>query len=171
MESLFGALLIMVLRVIDVTLGTFRTILLVQGKKYHAGATGFFEVLIWLFAMRFVFQHLDNLLNMLGYATGFALGNILGITLEEKVALGYVQVNVISKYYNDKIADTLRKSKFGVTLIPAEGGTGGMSVLIAIIRRKDLKLIKNLIESIDKEAFITVQHSRPYRGFIHGARK
>ncbi len=171
MESLFGALLIMVLRVIDVTLGTFRTILLVQGKKYHAGAIGFFEVLIWLFAMRFVFQHLDNLLNMLGYAVGFALGNILGITLEEKVALGYVQVNVISKHYNDKIADTLRKSKFGVTLIPAEGGSGGMSVLIVIIRRKDLRLIKNLIESVDKDAFITVQHSRPYRGFIHGSRK
>ena len=171
MESVFGAILILVLRVIDVTLGTFRTILLVQGKKYHAGAIGFFEVMIWLFAMRFVFQHLDNLFNMLGYAVGFALGNILGITLEEKVALGYVQVNVISKHYNDKIAQTLRKSKFGVTLIPAEGGSGGMSVLIVIIRRKDLRLIKNLIESVDKDAFITVQHSRPYRGFIHGARK
>ncbi len=171
MESLLGALLILVLRVIDVTLGTFRTILLVQGKKYHAGFIGFFEVLIWLFAMRFVFQHLDNLVNMLGYAVGFALGNVLGITLEEKVALGYVQVNVISKHYNDKIADTLRKSKFGVTLIPAEGGSGGMSVLIVIIRRKDLRLIKNLIESVDKDAFITVQHSRPYRGFIHGSRK
>ncbi len=60
MESVFGAILILALRVIDVILGTFRTILLVQGKKYHAGAIGFFEVMIWLFAMRFVFQHLDN---------------------------------------------------------------------------------------------------------------
>lgn len=170
-DVIFGALLIMVLRIADVTLGTFRTIMVVQAKKYHSAVIGFFEVLIWIFAMRYIMQHMDQTINLFGYALGFGFGNILGITLEQKVAIGYVQVNVISNFYTDKIADKLRESKFGVTILPAEGGSGGVSLLVVIIRRKDLKDVINLIESIDKDCFITVQHSRPYRGFIHGARK
>lgn len=171
LELITGGLLIMAMRVTDVTLGTFRTLLIVQAKKYLAGAIGFVEVLIWIFAMSYVVQHLDNVFNLIAYAAGFGLGNILGITLEEKFAIGYVQVNVISRHNTDKIADALRSSKFGVTILPAEGSSAGMSILMTIIRRRDLKGVRNLIESIDDDAFITVQHSRPYRGFIPGVRK
>lgn len=171
LETVLGGVLIMCMRICDVTIGTFRTILVVQAKKYHAAVAGFCEVLIWIFAMRYIVQHMDNTFNLIGYAAGFAIGNILGITLEEKVALGYVQVNVISKHFTDIIADELRKSKFGVTILPAEGASGGIAILIIIIRRKDLPGVKKIIEGIDKQAFITVQHSRPYRGFIHGSRK
>ena len=170
-ESVLGGLLILVLRMMDVTLGTFRTIMVVQAKKYLAGVIGFFEVLIWIFAMKYIFQNLDNTYNLIGYALGFGLGNIAGITLEERIALGYVQVNIISKYYGEQISMALRKAKFAVTILPAEGGSGGMSVLVIIIRRRDLKSAKSIIEEIDKECFISVQHSRPYRGFIHGSRK
>lgn len=170
-DVILGAVLIMVLRIADVTLGTFRTIMVVQAKKYHSAVIGFFEVLIWIFAMRYIMQHMDQTINLFGYALGFGMGNLLGITLEQKVGIGYVQVNVISNFYTDKIADKLRESKYGVTILPAEGGSGGVSLLIIIIRRKDLQGVINLIEQIDKDSFITVQHSRPYRGFIHGARK
>ena len=170
-ETLLGALIIMFMRMIDVSLGTMRTILVVQGKKYHAAITGFFEVLIWIFAMRYIVQHLDNEMNLIGYAIGFAIGNILGIQLEQQLAIGYVQLNIISRHFTDKITDQLRLSKYGVTLIPAEGGSGGMSIIIAIIKRKEMKNVIKLIETIDPHCFITMQHSRPYRGFIHGARK
>lgn len=170
-ENILGALLILVLRMMDVSLGTFRMIMVVQAKKYLAAIIGFFEVLIWIFAMRYIFQNLDNTYNLIGYAIGFALGNILGVSLEEKIALGYVQVNIISMYYAEIIADALRKAKFGVTILPAEGGSGGVSLLVIIIRRRDLKNAKKIIDEIDKKSFVTVQHSRPYRGFIHGARK
>jgi uncharacterized protein YebE (UPF0316 family) len=171
LNYILGALFIMGLRMMDVSLGTFRTIMVVQAKKYLAAAIGFFEVLIWIFAMRYIFQHLDNTYNMIGYALGFAIGNILGISLEEKIALGYVQVNILSLHFAEKIAGELRKAKFGVTILPAEGGSGGMSLLVIIIRRRDLPSAKKIIESIDTKCFMTVQHSRPYRGFIHGSRK
>jgi uncharacterized membrane-anchored protein YitT (DUF2179 family) len=74
-------------------------------------------------------------------------------------------------YFAEKIAEALRKAKFGVTILPAEGGSGGMSLLVIIIRRRDLKNAKKIIDEIDKKSFVTVQHSRPYRGFIHGSRK
>lgn len=171
MENILGALLIMFLRMADVSFGTFRVIMVVQAKKYLAASIGFFEVLIWIFAMRYIFQNLDNTYNLIGYALGFSLGNILGIALEEKIAIGYVQVNIISLHYAEKIANALRKAKFGVTILPAEGGTGGMSLLVILIRRRDMPSAKRIIDSIDEKSFITIQHSRPYRGFIHGARK
>lgn len=170
-ETITGALVIMLMRMSDVSIGTMRTILVVQGKKYLAGIAGFVEVLIWVFAIRFIFQHLDNYANLFGYALGFGLGNVLGITLEHKIGLGYVQVNIISKHFSDQIADKLRGLKYGVTILPAEGGTGGVSILVVITARKYQKKLIHLIERIDKDAFITVQHSLPYRGFIHGARK
>ncbi|MBU0558230.1 MAG: DUF2179 domain-containing protein [Bacteroidetes bacterium] len=170
-ESFFGAFIIMVMRVCDVTIGTFRTILVVHGKKYHAAIAGFFEVLIWIFAMRYIVQNMDQTINLFAYAFGFAAGNILGVKLEEKVALGYVQINIISRYATDKIADTLRLSRFAVTLLPGEGGAGGVTVLVIIIRRKDMKNVMKIVDEIDTKAFITIQHSRPYRGHIHGARK
>jgi uncharacterized protein YebE (UPF0316 family) len=171
LETILGALLILCMRICDVSIGTIRTILVVQGRKYLAGVAGFIEVLIWVFAIRFIMQHLDNIANLFGYAAGFGLGNIIGITIEQKIGLGYVQLNVISRHLTDKIADTLRKSKHGLTILPAEGGTGGMAVIVLITARKNQKKVINIIESIDPKAFITVQHSLPYRGFIHGARK
>ncbi len=170
-DGVLGPIIIMSLRICDVTIGTFRTILVVQGRRYLAGLAGFFEVLIWVFAIRIVFQHLDNIGNMFGYAVGFSLGNILGIGLEQKVGLGYLQVTIISKFLTDKIVYALRRAKIGATIIPGEGGTGGVAIIICIVARKMRKDTITIVESIDKDAFITFQSSLPYRGFIHGARK
>jgi uncharacterized protein YebE (UPF0316 family) len=171
LETILGALLIMVMRIGDVSIGTMRTILVVQGRKYLAGMAGMVEVLIWVFAIRYIFQNLDEVLNLFGYAIGFGLGNIIGITLEQKIGLGFAQLNIISRTASEKIAESLRIEKYGVTVLPAQGVSGDLSLIMLIVPRKKQKKVLALIESIDPETFITVQHSLPYRGFIHGARK
>jgi uncharacterized protein YebE (UPF0316 family) len=170
-DTVFGPFIIMLMRICDVSLGTMRTILIVQGKKYYAALIGFVEVLIWVFAIRFIIQHLDNILNLVGYAAGFGLGNIIGIAIEQKIGLGFIEIKIISRYFTDKIADALRNSRYGVTILPGEGTTGGVSVIVVIAARKFRKKVIELVESIDREAFITIQSSIPYRGFVHGARK
>lgn len=170
-ETIFGALFIMFMRICDVSIGTIRTILVVQGRKYLAGLAGSIEVLIWAFAIRYIFQNLDQVLNLFGYAIGFGLGNILGITIEQKIGLGFAQLNIISRMASEKIIELLRKEKYGVTVLPAQGVTGQLSIIVVIVPRKFQKKLIKLIESIDSNAFITVQHSLPYRGFIHGSRK
>ena len=170
-ESILGALLIMFMRICDVSIGTMRTILVVQGKKYYAGLAGMIEVLIWVFAIRYIFQNLDEVINLFGYAIGFGIGNILGITIEQKIGLGFAQLNIISRSASEKIIELLRKQKYGVTVLPAQGATGQLSIIVVIVPRKFQKKLIKLIESVDSHAFITVQHSLPYRGFIHGSRK
>lgn len=163
---IFSALLIMCLRITDVSLGTVRMLMTVQGKKYIAGGIGFFEVTIWVLAIRYIMQNLDNLWNILGYSTGFALGTILGITIEQLLGAGYIQLHVFSMNYADAIADELRKNEIGVTLLPGEGGSGGVAVLMVLITRKRKKEIIKIIEDIDPKAFISVQTATPYRGYI-----
>ncbi len=171
MDLVLGALLIMLMRMSDVTIGTFRMILVVQSKKYMAATAGFFEVLIWIFAMRYIVDHMDQTINLIGYAAGFAIGNLLGIFLEEKVAMGYVQLNLISQKHSVEIVEELRAARFGVTVIPAEGFEGHINLVMVIIKRKNLTKVRKLIEMIDPDVFITIQHSRPFRGFIHASRK
>ncbi|HEX9252543.1 MAG TPA: DUF5698 domain-containing protein [Ignavibacteriaceae bacterium] len=170
-EAISGAVLIMFMRICDVSIGTMRTILVVQGRKYLAGLAGSIEVLIWVFAIRYIFQNLDQVINLFGYSIGFGLGNIIGITIEQKIGLGFAQLNIISKIASEKIIEILRKQKYGVTVLPAHGVSGQVSIIVVIIPRKFQKKIIKSIESIDPNAFITVQHSLPYRGFIHGSRK
>ncbi|MGA7722686.1 MAG: DUF5698 domain-containing protein [Ignavibacteriaceae bacterium] len=166
-----GAAFIASMRVCDVTLDTIRVINVVQGKKYLAGIIGFFEVLIWVFAIRLVFKHLDVIPNLFGYAIGFGLGNVLGITIEQKIGLGFVQLNIISLHFTDAIADSLRKLNYALTILPGEGGTGGVSVIVLIIERKEQKKVIKLLKSIDLHAFITVQNSIPHRDLRYLSRK
>ncbi|MBI5402578.1 MAG: DUF2179 domain-containing protein [Ignavibacteriae bacterium] len=170
LSFLLGALLIMSLRIIDVSLGTIRTLVTVQGKKYIAAAIGFFEVTIWVIAIRHIMQNLDNLWNILGYSTGFALGTIIGISLEQMLGSGYLQLYIFSMNYADSIADELRKNKIGVTLLPGEGGSGGVAILMVLITRKRKKELLKIIDNIDPSAFISVQTATPYRGYIHSGK-
>lgn len=170
-ESIFGAVLIMFMRICDVSIGTMRTILVVQGRKYLAGLAGMVEVLIWVFAIRYIFQNLDHVINLFGYAIGFGLGNIIGITIEQKIGFGYAQLNIISISLSEKIIEALRNEKYGVTVLPASGAKGNITIIVVIVPRKFQKKVIALIERIDPKTFITVQHSLPYRGFIHGSRK
>jgi uncharacterized protein YebE (UPF0316 family) len=111
----------------------------VQGRKYIAGGIGFFEVTIWVIAIRHIMQNLDNLWNILGYSTGFALGTIIGISIEQFLGAGYVLIYIFSMNYADAIADELRKNKVGVTLLPGEGGSGGIAILMVLVTRKRKK--------------------------------
>ena len=171
MELFLSAIIIMLFRIADVTIGTFRTILIVNGKKYYAAIAGFFEVLIWILAMKYIVQNLDNFINLIGYASGFALGNILGITIEQKIGFGYAQVSIISKDKAREIVDKLRRLMYGATVLPAEGFKGNVTIIIAIVKRKETASLIREVEAIDPKCFINIQPTIPYRGFIHGSRK
>lgn len=171
MQYILGALLIMVMRITDVTIGTVRTLMVVQGKKAIAGILGFFEVTIWILAASQVINNVhQSYWFIFGYSGGFAIGNVLGIWVEQKFGVGFVSLYIISLTHADKIAAELRKNKIGVTALPGEGGTREVSILIALILRKKQKEVIRLIESIDPKAFITVQNVTPYRGYL-GQRK
>jgi len=86
-EVLWGVFLVFVLRVIGVTLATVRMLIMTRGKKLLAASIGFFEVMVYALAIGYVVNNLSNVWNLLGYSLGFAVGTLVGMWLEERMAL------------------------------------------------------------------------------------
>ena len=90
-------LLIFVARICDQTLGTIRIVFLSRGDKWIDPLLGFFEVIIWVLAIRQIIHNLSNVVGYVAYAGGFATGNYIGILLEEKIAMGKRVVQIITQ--------------------------------------------------------------------------
>ena len=165
MEEFLGYALIFLARVVDVSMSTTRTLMVVQGRKFQASMIGFFEVGIYITVLGKVVSSLDNPLNLLAYCGGFAAGNFVGITIENKIALGNLSAQIIMKNANNgDLVDALRQNGFGVTILEGQGIEGPREVLNVIFNRKDMQKMKETVDSIDKNAFITVNSITPVRG-------
>jgi uncharacterized protein YebE (UPF0316 family) len=139
-----------------VTLSTVRTIFLARGRKVPAACLGFFEISIWLFAIGQVMQNLTSLDCYLAFASGFSLGNFLGVVIEQKLALGNVVVQITTRNDPTRLAQNLRTAGYGVTMLDAEGATGPVRVVFTVIQRKQREQVLDLIERFDPKAFYAV---------------
>jgi len=158
-----GALLIFTLRVGDMTLDTLRLLFVVRGRKYVAWVLGFFQAAIFVFAISSVLNNLDNPLNFIGYAAGFATGNVLGMWIEEWLAVGHTRLNIVSPSRGASLSASLREAGFGVTEIPARGKDGMVSLLSLSVLRKDVARAEQIVRASDEEAFMTSEDVRPMR--------
>lgn len=167
MEALFagpwGPLVIFLLRICDVSLALLRTLLAVRNVRVAVPILGFFEVLIWIFAVGAAIGNLTSPLHLLGYAGGFAMGNVVGMWLEEKLAFGLAIVRVISRDWGVQIATTLREQGFGVTEFIGHGRDGGVEILDTVIKRRQLPAALEIIDRCDPAAFVMIEEPRLIR--------
>lgn len=165
MSALLGYLLIFLARVSDVSLGTIRTLMVVQGRKWQAALIGFFEVTIYVVVLGTVVSNLSNPLNLLSYALGYACGNFVGITIENKIGLGNLAAQIILKASDNKeLIEILRSKNFGVTVIQGEGREGSREILNVVIKRKSLDVLRDIVYGYDEKVFITVNNINPISG-------
>lgn len=164
MELLFelhpalAALIIFGLRIVDVSLGTIRTISLVNGRIAMAVALGFFEVLVWIAAISQVIVGVkDNPLWLVAYAAGFAAGNGVGIVLERQLAIGIQILNVFSARRGDELAEALRTMGQAVTQFHGEGRDGPVQQLYVTCPRRATPLLIERIREIEPEVFYVVE--------------
>ncbi len=161
-----GALLIFFLRVADMTLDTLRMLFVVRGMKWVAWVLGFFQAGIFVVAITRVLNSLDNPLNIIGYAAGFATGNVVGMLIEERLAVGHVRLNIVSPTRGAAVAAALRTARFAVTEIPARGKDGSVTLLSVSVTRKDTAHAQQIVHETDAGAFMTSEDVRPlHRGF------
>ena len=100
-----------------------------RGSKTIAWVLGFFQSLIFVVAITSVLQNMGNPLNVIGYAAGFATGNVVGMLIEERLAIGHILLSVISSRRGSAIAECLRDAGFAVTEIPARGKVSMVTLL------------------------------------------
>lgn len=162
LPAIVGFVVVFLFRVLSVTLGTARQIIVVRGHKYPGAIFGFFEVLIFTLAISKVVRD-GNWYDILGYSAGFSVGTIVGAFLEERMALGFYSVRIITHEKAQQLAEGLRNQGFGVTELIGEGRDGLVYVLEVVVRRKDLQKLYSYVRKVHEKAFVTVAEAQSVR--------
>lgn len=159
-------LLIFFARIADVTIGTLRIMFVAKGHRFIAPFLGFCEVLIWLVALGHIMQHLSNPMTYIAYGAGFAMGNFIGISIEQKLALGVSVIRIITKRNADDLLIKLRGEGYSVTFIDAHGNKGEVAVFYSIINRSDIPKFSKIIMMYNPKAFYTIEDVRFVRNGV-----
>lgn len=158
-----NAALIFVLRVINMALDTLRIRMMARGKKMLSFVFGVIETLIYVYTLFSVLGDLENWVNIMAYALGFGVGSVAGMLLEERMAVGYIHMRVISAHYGADLAHTLRDEGFAVTELEGRGRDGAVVILNLSVKRKNANKVRDLVEKLDPQAFITSEDLQPVR--------
>ncbi|UCG86169.1 MAG: DUF2179 domain-containing protein [Gemmatimonadota bacterium] len=151
------AVAIFCLRIVDVSLGTIRTILVVQGRQSVAVLIGFIEVLVWVTAVSQVIWRIhDSPLLAVAFAAGFATGNAVGIQLERRLAIGTCVLRIIARESGDAVATTLRDAGLVVTTFDGQGRDGVRKMIHTTCPRRDVTRMIKLAKGIDPDLFYIV---------------
>jgi len=148
--------LIFLARVADVSLGTFRTIVVFRGHKFMASFIGFFEIIIWLVAAAQVLTNLDQWYLALAYASGFAVGNYVGIWIESSFAIGDELIRCIS-FNRDVLAEKIRNKGFKVASFDGDMGEAHpVELLLIVEKRRNVPSLIQLIKELDQTAVYSI---------------
>lgn len=159
----WGPVVIFCLRIFDVSLQTLRVVLSVRNARLAVPIIGFFEVLIWIFAVGSAIRNLESGWHILGYSAGFACGSAVGLWIEEKLAIGLSSVRIISTHGGVELAEALRARGFGVTEFTGQGRDGRVEIVYTVLRRRQVPELLAEVDRWDAGAFVTVEEPRAIR--------
>lgn len=156
--------IILVVNIVYVSLLTIRMILTLKSRRYLAALVSIFETIMYIIGLSLVLDNLDGIQNVIAYAAGFATGIIVGSLIEERLALGYITVNVISSSPELDFSKRLRDQGYGVTSWEAAGMDGSrISMQVLTPRKSEMKLYE-AINEIDPRAFIISYEPKQIQG-------
>ena len=153
---LMSLLLIAGLQLLYVPLMTLRVIMLVKGFKGKVFVIGFFETLVYITGAALVLNGDLNALKITVYSLSYSVGLLIGIILEQKMAIGHRVYDVNLKDINNvqELLNELREEGFGVTKFEGAGTTQKRIKLEILAGRKDVKKIKEITQKYDTSAFM-----------------
>lgn len=157
------ALIIFFARVCDMALDTVRVLFVVRGRKGLAWVLGVAQALIFVVAISSVLSGPLNVISVLAYSIGFATGNVIGMMIEERLAVGHIQLTIISPTRGSAITEQMRATGYAVTEIFGRGKSGTVTILHVGVKRKEVSDVETLILEVDPQAFITMEDVRTVR--------
>ncbi|MBM4764566.1 DUF2179 domain-containing protein [Bacillus sp. B15-48] len=165
-NSLVMVTIILVINIVYVSFFTIRMILTLKGQRYTAAAISTVEVVIYVVGLGLVLDNLNQIQNLIAYALGYGIGVIVGTKIEDKLALGYITVHVITKEYDRDLPRILREKGYGVTSWAANGLEGDrMALQILTPRKFELRLYETIKEQDPKAFIIAYEPKTIYGGF------
>ncbi len=153
-------LIIFFARICDVSLGTLRHVMTSRGYKHISPFLGFFEVLIWIIVVSQVMKQANNFACYFAWAGGYAMGNYIGIIIEEKIALGLQIIRIISHEKCDELIAQLQLANHGATVVEGSGSKGPVKIIFTIVKRKNIDTLVDVIQKHNPGAFYSIEDIR-----------
>ncbi|MDD5025034.1 MAG: DUF5698 domain-containing protein [Methanoregula sp.] len=151
-------LLIFLARILDVSMETIRVVFISRGIRLYATVIAFVEIVIWLLAVEVVMRDLSNIGNFLAFTFGFAAGTYIGLLVEERLSIGMVIIRIITTGEPvDAIVSYLRSEDHGVTTLDAKGSRGDVTMIISLVKRRDVSRIIDHITIWNPRAFFSIE--------------
>lgn len=144
-------------RILDVSIGTLRIMFVSKGYRGKATILGFIEVLIWIIIVAQIFQNLDNWMNYVAFAAGFAAGNFIGMYIEENLKMGVQIFRVIVGDGSELFIEKLKEADFRVTILKGEGKHGDVKIVFTIAKRKRWQELADIVNEYAPDAFYSVE--------------
>lgn len=157
-------LIILTVNIVYVSFSTIRVILTLKGQKYIAAGIGVIEIMLYTVGLGLVLDNLDRIENLFAYGIGYGIGVIVGSKIEERLALGYTTVNVISTDPDLNFTERLRENGYGVTSWYAYGMEGDRLSMQILTPRKYEGHLYRTIKDIDPKAFIISYEPKQING-------
>ncbi|MDN6162392.1 MAG: DUF5698 domain-containing protein, partial [Atopostipes sp.] len=167
-EKMIGLILIFIAKVVEVSLTTLRTVFISRGEKLYASAIAFVEISIWLIVAGIVLNDInENPARMIVFALGFTAGSYVGLMIEEKIGLGYSNVQVITNVEDGELmARSLRELGNAVTTIDGHGRDSDRVILSTYVKRKHKDDLLQKVEDLEIQGVVTVSETQKiYGGF------
>lgn len=160
-------LIVCAAKIVEITIQSLKTCMMVKGQRIKAAALGFVECMIWGLVISTIISTLgDNLALLLFYCVGYATGLFLGSTIEGKIALGTSNLQLIANDENTKLIITyLRENKRGYTIFSGQGSTNKMNMILIVLPRKDMKRVLREIRKLcENHVFVVASDVSKYAG-------
>ena len=154
-------------KIVEITIQSLKTCMMVKGQRLKAALLGFVECAIWGLVISTIIGTLgDNLFLLLFYCVGYATGLFLGSTIENKIALGTSNLELIANDDStDKIVKYLKKNGRGYTVFDGYGSTDKMNMIFIVLpRRETPKVLKEIRATCDGKVFVVASEVSKYAG-------
>ena len=163
-SAILMVIVIFTINIVYVSFLTLRTVALTKGYRYLAAFLSIMETFVYVFGLGLVLDNLDQPINVIAYALGFGVGILLGLYIEEKLALGYMVVNVTTGQRDRDLPDHLRSLGYGVTHGTQYGRDGERTTMQILTPRRFQRKLIDTIKELDDRAFIIAYEPKTIHG-------
>lgn len=160
-------LIVCAAKIIEISIQSLKTCMMVKGQRMEAAGLGFVECVIWGLVISTIIGTLgDNLLLLLFYCVGYAAGLFIGATIENKIALGTSNLELIASDESTKIiTEYLKENNRGYTVFEGHGSKDKMNMIFIVLPRKETSaVLREIRKATDGRVFVVASEVSKYAG-------
>lgn len=154
-------------KIVEISIQSLKTCMMVKGQRLKAAGLGFVECMIWGLVISTIISTLgDNYLLLVFYCFGYAVGLFLGSTIESKIAIGTSNLELIANDESTELITAYLKEKnMGYTVLEGRGSKDKMNMIFIVLARKETpKVLRDIRKVCDNKVFVVASEVSKYAG-------